>query len=156
VLPNDAIDRLQSIPEALKTLNDLATSISALVGPPELQVHQQSNDNNETSSDHAGSDTGDIMRRILSTEDSSTDDTTDSTSSDKGSRAQSALPLATDVVRLPCQDAGDVGVGSSSGEENTEVADTDVVGEPDHGQTDEGKDTVGDNPNTAYVILMKS
>lgn len=62
------------------------------------------------------------MRSILSAEDSAADDSTDTTSADEGSRAESALPLAADVVGLPCKNTWDVGVGSCGSEENTEVA----------------------------------
>lgn len=37
--------------------------------------------------------------------------------------------MAANVVRLPSEDAGDVGVAGDGGEENAEVADAVVVGE---------------------------
>lgn len=141
------IDYLQGISEALKTLDELATSSSALIRPPELQVKKQRNDHDETSCDHAGSDTRDVVRSILSAEYSATDDATDTASADESGGAESTLPLAADVVRLPCQDGGDVGVGGGRGEENASVADADAAGEADHGETDEGDDTVGNDPD---------
>lgn len=87
------------------------------------------------------------MGLILGAEDSATDYATNTTSTDEGSRAESALPLATDVVGLPCEDSGDVRVGCSSCEEDTGVADSDVAGETDHRETDKCHDTVGNDPN---------
>jgi hypothetical protein len=116
---------LQSVSESLKTLDDLATRSCALVRPPELQVHEQSNDNNETSGNHASSDARHVVRSILSAENSATDDSTNTTSTNESSRAESTLPLTADVVSLPCEDAGNIGVGRSSSEEDTEVAEDD-------------------------------
>jgi hypothetical protein len=144
--------RLQGVPEALKPLNNLATSLSALVSPPELEVHKQSNNNDQASSDHASSNTRNVVGLILSAEDSATNDTTNTTSPDEGSRAKSTLPLATDVVCLPCENGGDVGVSCGSREEDTGVADTDVVGETDHGKTDESHDTVGNHPDASNSV----
>jgi hypothetical protein len=113
---------LQGVSESLKTLNDLSTSICALVRHPELEVHKQSDDYDESSGDHAGSNAGHVVRSILSAEDGASDDTTDTSCTDEGSGAESALPLAADVVGLPGEDAGDVGVGSCGSEEYTEVS----------------------------------
>lgn len=95
------------------------------------------------------------MGLVLGTENSATNDTTNTTSADEGSGAKSALPLATDVVRLPCKNGGDVGVGCGGREEDTGVANTDVVGETNHGEPDESHDTVGDDPNTAHVTTRE-
>lgn len=45
------------------------------------------------------------MRLILLTEHCAANDATDAAESDERGRAESALPLTTDVVGLPCQDA---------------------------------------------------
>jgi hypothetical protein len=113
---------LQGISESLKTLNDLASSVRALVRPPELEVHEQCNNHDQSSSDHARSDTRHIVRSILSAEDGASNDTTDTSCTDKGSGAESALPLATDVVRLPGKNAWNVGISSRSSEEHAEVS----------------------------------
>lgn len=66
---------------------------------------------------------------ILLAENSGADNTTETTSADQCSRAQSSLPLATDVVRLPSKNTWNVGVAGDGGEENTEVADAVVLRE---------------------------
>ena len=66
------------------------------------------------------------MGLILGAEDSATDYATNTTSTDEGSRAESALPLATDVVGLPGKNAGNICVCGSGCEEDawkTELAD---------------------------------
>jgi hypothetical protein len=73
---------LQSIPEALKALNDLATTVSALVGEPELEIEQQSCDDDESGGDHASSDARNVVRSILGAEDGASDDATDTASAD--------------------------------------------------------------------------
>lgn len=96
------------------------------------------------------------MRLVLCAEDSATNYSTNTTSTDEGSGAKSALPLATDVVCLPSKNGRDVGISCSSGKEHTGVANTDVVGEPDHRQTDERNDTIGDDPNGSNMTSMVS
>jgi len=65
----------------------------------------------------------------LFTENGGANDTADAASSNKSCRAESAFPLAADVVRLPGEDARDVGVAGNGSEENAEVANAVVVGE---------------------------
>ena len=55
------------------------------------------------------------------------DDTTDSTETDESGRAESTLPLSTDVVGLVSENGWDIGVGTDGGEENTEVTGTLVL-----------------------------
>lgn len=81
------INCLQSVPEALEALDDLATSRGALVGPPELEIQKQCNNDDETGCDHASNDTGDVVGFVLCTENSATDDATNATSTDESSRA---------------------------------------------------------------------
>lgn len=72
---------------------------------------------------------------VLLAEYRAADDAADTTGADEGGRAQGALPLAADIVGLPGQDAGDVGVAGGGREEDAEVADTDVVGEAEEWET---------------------
>jgi hypothetical protein len=112
---------LQSVPESLQALNYLATVVRALVRHPKLQVQEQRNNNNEPRSNHARNNAGNVVRSILSAENCASDDPTDSTSTDECGGAERALPLPANVVRLPCEDAGNVGVRGSSSQEDAEV-----------------------------------
>ena len=67
-----------------------------------------------------------ILWAVLRTEHGATNDTTDATEPHKRGRAEGTLPLPSDVVRLPGENAGDVGVGGSGGKENSKVAHADV------------------------------
>jgi hypothetical protein len=62
------------------------------------------------------------VRSILSAEDGASDDATDTSCADEGSGAKSALPLAADVVGLPGEDAGNVGIGCCGSKEYAEVS----------------------------------
>ena len=63
---------------------------------------------------------------VLRTEHCATNDTANTTETNKGGRAEGTLPLPSDVVRLPSENARNVGVGGSGGEEDSKVASTDV------------------------------
>jgi hypothetical protein len=93
---------LQSVPESLKTLDNLATVVRALVRHPELQVQEQRNNNNEACRNHARNDAGNVVGSVLGAEHGASNDSTNSTSTDERSGAKRALPLSADVVRLPC------------------------------------------------------
>ena len=68
-----------------------------------------------------------VRRLVLLTEDGAADDTADATEADERGRAESTLPLSSDVVRLPGENAGDVGVGGGGGNEDAEVASADIL-----------------------------
>lgn len=119
---------LQSVPETDETLNGLAASIRAAVGPHELQVEEKRDDNDEGTGDHGGDHTRVVVRLVLLTEDGGANDTTNAAEADESGTAESTLPLSTNVVRLPCEDGRDVGVASSGSEEDTEVPDTNILG----------------------------
>jgi len=88
------------------------------------------------------------------TEHSRADDTTNTAEADESGRAKSALPLSSNVVCLPGESAGHVGVGSSCSKEDTEIADADVLGKPEEWQADESEDTIGDDPDRANVVFV--
>ena len=68
-------------------------------------------------------------------EHSATNNAADATSADQSGGAQSALPLATDVVRLVGEHAGDVGIASDSGDKGAEIADAVVLREAEKRET---------------------
>lgn len=122
-----SITRSQRIPESHKALNRLPTSLGTSIRPLELEAHGQRDDNNQRRRNHARPDTRLVARLVLLAEHRATDDSTDAAESDEGGGAQSALPLATDVVGLPSQDAGHVSVAGGRGKEDAKVADADVL-----------------------------
>ena len=72
---------------------------------------------------------------VLRAENSGTDNAANTDSTDQSSRAESSLPLATDVVRLPCENTRHVGVAGDGCEEDAEIADAVVLGEPEKRKT---------------------
>lgn len=64
---------------------------------------------------------------VLRTEHCATNDTADTTETDERGRAEGTLPLPSDVVRLPSENARHVGVGGSGGEEDSKVACANVL-----------------------------
>lgn len=64
---------------------------------------------------------------VLVTEDRATNDTTDTSRADQGRGAKRTLPLTSDVVRLPGEDAGNVGVTGCRGNEDAKIANSDIV-----------------------------
>lgn len=87
-------------------------------------------------------------------EDEGTNDTTDTTEADQDGRAESTLPLTTDVVGLVGKSGWDVAVGTGAGEEDTDVFSS-VRWTPSHkAKTEDLKETVGDNDDTAHSVLI--
>lgn len=76
-----------------------------------------------------------IIWRILRAENSSSDNATDTSGTDKSRRAQSSLPLASDVVGLPGENSWHIGVTGGDGDKDTKVANCDVVKIPKKGKT---------------------
>ena len=81
-----------SVLESLETFNHFATSIDSLVGTPELEIQDHSNDDHQCTGDHTGSDAGNVGWIVLAPENGATYDTTDAASSYKRRRAESAFP----------------------------------------------------------------
>lgn len=119
--------RLICISESMKTLDGFSTSFGSLVGAIELEVQCQRNDDDQSTGDHAGNDSRVIGGFILLTEDSTSNDSANTTSSDQGRGAKCSFPLATDVVCLPGQNTWYVRVAGSGCEEDSEIANSDVL-----------------------------
>lgn len=68
-----------------------------------------------------------VLRFVLLAKDRAADDASDSSRADECRRAQCSLPLATDVVGLPGEDAGDVGIASGRGNEHAKVTNTNIL-----------------------------
>jgi hypothetical protein len=117
------IATLQGILESRKAFNRLASSRSPLIGAVELERHGQRDNDHESTSNHRGVDTWVVGGLVLVSKDGAANDATDATSADKSSGAESTLPLSTDVIRLVCENAGDIGVASDHGQEDAEIAD---------------------------------
>ncbi len=98
---DQSVLRLVGVEESLKTLDWLATSLSSLVGTPELEVQCQCDDNDQSTGQHAGEDTWVVRGRVLRSENGATDDTTNASETNKSGRAKGSLPLTSDVVGLP-------------------------------------------------------
>lgn len=81
-------------------------------------------------------------------------DTTDSTETDESGRAESTLPLSTDVVGLVSENGWDVGVGTDSGEENSEVTGTLVLSKAQDWETDKAEKRVNDDGGSAVADLV--
>jgi hypothetical protein len=109
------------IPEPNQALNWLSTCFSALIRADELELQSQCNDNDERTRNHASPDTGLVVRLVLGAEDSATDDAANAAKANKCRRAEGAFPLPADVVGLPREDTGDVGVAGGGGEEDTKL-----------------------------------
>ena len=123
------IATLQGIFEARKTFNRLASSRNPLVGTVELERHDQRDNDHESTGNHGGVDAWVVGWLVLVSKDGAANDSTDATSADKSSGAESTLPLSTDVIRLVCENAGDIGVAGNHGKEDAEIADAVILGE---------------------------
>jgi hypothetical protein len=117
----------QRISETNQTFDRLATSLRTGICPPELELHRQSDDDDQRRGNHAGPDSWAILRLVLLTEDGATNDAANTAEADEGGRAQCALPLAANVVGLPGEHTGDIGIAGRRGEEDTKVTDTHVL-----------------------------
>lgn len=111
----------------MKTLDGFSTSLGSLVGAIELEVQCQRNEDDQSTGDHAGDDARVIRGFVLLTEDSTSNDSTNATSSDQGRGAECTFPLPTDVVCLPGQNTWYVGVAGRGCEEDSEIANSDVL-----------------------------
>lgn len=83
----------------------------------EFEVHESSNDNNQSRRNDGGVDTWSVAWLVLRAEDRRTDYSTDSSCADEGRGGEGALPLAAEVVGLVGEDGGDIGVAGGCCEE---------------------------------------
>jgi hypothetical protein len=145
---------LKRIPEPWKTLNDLPTSISALVRPVQLQRHQRGDHKNHAT----GNDTTDYSRTIigfiLRPEDRGPDNPTDSTGAHQRRRAEGALPLPSDVIGLVGQHAGDVSIVGHGRQEDAEVPDTGGLAVAEEHEPHDGHDAIAEDKVGALVPLV--
>jgi hypothetical protein len=138
----------------VKTLDNLATSSSSLVGAVELEVQQQRDDDNQHTGAQSSVDTGTVAWLVLFSENSRPNDASDATSTDEGSRSESTLPLSTDVVGLPGENSRDIGVAASGGKENAKVADGNGLCEAKASKADDHKAGVCDDEGRANAVLV--
>jgi hypothetical protein len=126
---------LQSISEPFKTLNPLASSRRSLIRPVKPERHYKGDNDDKSTRNRRSVNTWPVTRLVLVSEHSATNNAADAASADQSGRAQSALPLATDVVRLVGEHTGDVGIASDSGDKGAEIADTIVLREAEKWET---------------------
>ena len=113
---------LIGVQESLKTFDGFATSPSSRVGAVELEVQGQSDEDDQAAGQHAGKDTWVVPRRVLGAENGASDNTANAAKADQGRRAEGSLPLASDVVGLPCEDCRYIRVTGRDGNEDAEIA----------------------------------
>lgn len=145
---------LQSVSETVKTLDNLATSSSSLVGAVELEIQQQGDDDNQHTGAQSSVDTGTVAWLVLFSENSRPNDASDAASTNEGSRGESTLPLSTDVVGLPGEYGRNIGVAASGGKENSKVADSDGFCEAKASKADDHKAGVCDDEGRANAVLV--
>ena len=87
-------------------------------------------------------------------EDKASSNTADATHTNEGRRAESTLPLSTDVVRLVRHGGGDVAVCAGGGEEDAKVAHSRVLVEAHERQADQAQHHVEQNQGPAHVVLI--
>lgn len=77
--------RVQSISilESRQSLNRLPASIHALVGSVELEVQQEHNNDDQAVGKQASNDAGDVIRRILASEDCAANDSSNAAGADQ-------------------------------------------------------------------------
>ena len=118
---------LQSVSEPLKILNQLASSRCSLIRLVKLERHCKRDNDDKPTSNNRSVDTWPVTRLVLVSEHSATNNAADAASADQSGGAQSALPLATNVVCLVGEHAGNVGIASDSGDKGAEIADAVVL-----------------------------
>lgn len=121
--------------EPPQTLNGLSTRINALVCAVELEVQGQSDDDDQGTREHTSQNTRVVCGFVLFTEHRGADDSANTSSTHKSRRAQSTLPLASNVVGLPGEYTRDIRIAGRGGEEDTEVANTDILDIAEQWQT---------------------
>lgn len=101
---------LVGIQKALLFLNNLSPIPSPLISSPKLQCQQRNNQNNQRISNQTSQNPRNIIRSILSSKHSCTNNTTNSASTNKCRRSQGAFPLSTNIVGLVCYQGGTISV----------------------------------------------
>lgn len=94
------------------------------------------------------------MRLILDPEDQSSGDTTYTSHTNKDGGAESALPLASNVVGLVSHCGWDIRVCAGSGQEDTEIPDVGVAMESHDGKSNEAQDHVEDDDRATEMVLV--
>lgn len=145
---------LKGISESFKALDDLASSSRPPVRANELQLQHSRNDNDQRTGDHSSVHARPIRRLVLLPEHCATDNAANATSTDECSTSQRSLPLATDIVRLPGEDAGHICVRGGGSEEGADVASGEVVEEAEHSEPEDAVGGVDHDEWAADVILV--
>lgn len=92
----------QRILEPNKSFDWSPSGLNSLVCSPELHIQHTSKNNRQCRSDHRSIDTGPVVRRVLGSEHCRADDTTNTAGPYQRGGAESAFPLPSDIVGLPC------------------------------------------------------
>ena len=113
---------LNRVPEVRISLKHNFAPISPFVLPSENDGVDNDDQHDQDVGRNAGSDTGMIVRRVLSSEDGATSDTANTAEPDKRRGCESSLPLTSDVVGLVRHDGGNPTVAAGADEEDAEEA----------------------------------
>lgn len=161
-----------SISKSFQALDDLATSRSSLICAPELELQGTCDENDQATCNDASCDTWDVIGRVLGSEDSRADNATNTTGANEGRRGKSSLPvrsistrvckvwlrkdlpLATDIVRLEGENAGNIGVGSGHSQKDAEVTCTDILREAEQRQANHAHNAIADDERSTEMILV--
>ena len=146
--------RLVGVSKSFQTRNDLATGRSSLIRAVKLEIKEQRNNDDQRTCDNGCDDTRPVFRRVLRSEDSAANNATNATSSDECGRCKSSLPLTADVVRLIREDGWDVRVACCRGEEDAEIASTNVFNVSNKWQANQTHDAVADDKRTTNPIFV--
>ena len=100
------------------------TAVSLLVRAVRSKSNQSHDNQSQEAACKARIETWSVIGGILKSKDETSCNTANAAHTDKRRRAESTLPLSTDVVGLPSENGRDVGVAASGGKEDTKVAST--------------------------------
>ena len=134
--------------------NDHLTPVRLPIAPPEMQRQHSRNQDHHTIRRDRRDDARNIFRCVLATEDKAASNAANTTQTSESSRAESSLPLSTDVVCLVGHGGRDISVDACSADEDAEVLDAGIGGEAHDWQTDEGNEGVEDEDGGAGSVLV--
>ena len=135
-------------------MGSLVGKVSAGVLAAEVDGHEDTEDSRHGSGAKESTVTRSVVRSIILSEDETRDGTSKVTESDVHGNTDTSLERATDVVTVPGDTLGNVGVDTAGDKEGSKVLGVQVLGAEKDGETDDGDEAESNHVGTSLSVLI--
>lgn len=135
-------------------MRSLVGEVAAGILAAEVDGHEDGEDSGHGSGGEESSVAGSVVGSIILAEDEARDGTTQVTEADVHGDADTSLERATDVVTVPGDTLGNVGVDAAGDHEGGKVLGAVALGAEEDGETDDGDEAESDHVDTSLLVLI--